>query len=246
MSPWHKVGAIKKPPKNHFPPILSMALKELTTKWMQALDAFDKKDYNTSLKCFNRFADLSKIHFNIAMIQQKIGNTAMAIDHFDKAIELDSYFSLAYFQRGVVFYYLDEIELALDSFKDAHSLLRKNSHINYTQLGLEYSLYESYCLFNVSMCLLLFGDDKGLKVLQKAQKRIVEGVESKNIKKALKIGMLAPEKIAIYELSPNLLFRPPKDNILNEKKVNHLGESKLIAASSRDNFQGFSGRQIKV
>ena len=222
-----------------------MALKELTTNWIQALEHFDRKEYQLSLKRFKQLPNLSKIHFNLGMISQKLGISSACIEHFDKAIELDSYFSLAYFQRGVVFYYLDEIELALDSFKDAYSLLRKNSHINYSQLGLDYQLYESYCLFNISMCLLLFGDQKGLKVLDKAKNRIVDGVDTKNIKKALKIGVLAPEKIGIYEVDQNSLFRPPKDNILNEKKVNHLGESKLIAASSRDHFQGFSGRQLK-
>ena len=222
-----------------------MALKELTTKWILALDAFDNSNTLLSIQHFQSINDLSKIQFNLGVLYEAQNDPANAIAHFDKAIQLDSYFSLAYFERGVVFYYIDEIELALDSFKDAYKLLRKNAFIDYRQLGLDYILYEAHCLFNISMCLLLFGDQKGMKLLQKANSRICDGANPKPIKKAMKAGVAAPEKIPIYEVG-KLLFKPPKENILNEKKVNHLGESKLIASSSTDNFQGFSGRQLKV
>lgn len=124
---------------------LAMSLKQELQVWSNALQAFDAQDYGTALARFevrrprsfphldlplgsrlNRcslapqdIADTSKILFNIALIHATVGQHDQAVAAFDRAIALDSYFAVAYFQSGVSQFLLGRYEAARRDFDDA-------------------------------------------------------------------------------------------------------------------------------
>lgn len=61
----------------------------------------------------------SKISFNIGLIYATRGEHQRAIDSFEKAIELDPYLAVAYFQAGVSQFLLGRHEIARRDFDDA-------------------------------------------------------------------------------------------------------------------------------
>jgi hypothetical protein len=224
-----------------------MALKEQLIRWKAASDSFDSGDYELSITQFQSFADTSKLYFNIGQIGMKLKDSYCALDAFDRAIELDNWLAIAYFQRGVVFYYGEDIEAALDNFQTCYEKLRGNSYINYTQLGLNYKLHESYVIFNIALCFLLLGEEsRANKYFNEARNSATESdVDTRNIDDAIRLGNEAVEVLP-YEIPDSLLFRPQEDVLKNAGKIDYLGKSKIVAgANATDRFNGFSGRQVK-
>ncbi|KAJ2106760.1 hypothetical protein GGF48_006102, partial [Coemansia sp. RSA 921] len=103
-----------------------MALKAELEQWHQAVEFFDEHDYDASLEMFRSIADSAKIHFNIGLILGRKGNHAGAMEAYNKALELDQYLVVAYFQRGVAHMVLNENANALDDFNSALKYLRDN------------------------------------------------------------------------------------------------------------------------
>jgi len=225
-------------------------LKEQLVKWTNALELFDKKDYDRALDAFSEFAEMSKIHFNCGMVHMNRNDLEGGIESFTRALECDSYFALAFFQRGVLFYNLNEFENALYDWEDCLERLRGNTHIDYTQLGVEYALQECYVLMNIGLAQMQLGDyNTGLRYFDQAlaaARNATIDPDTSNINEALRKGETAVDLVNPYELSLKLVFRPQDDNVKNSKKVDYLGKSKVVAAADqKDNFAGFSGHLQK-
>ena len=77
----------------------------------------------------------SKIYFNIGLIYATRGEHQRAIDSFEKAIELDSYLTVAYFQMGVSQFVLGRFEVARRDFDDAW-LVRRGGRPGQTRKNL--------------------------------------------------------------------------------------------------------------
>lgn len=71
---------------------------------------------------------------------------------YQRAVKLDQYLAIAYFQEGVSNFLLGDFEEALANFNDALLYLRGNTSIDYEQLGLKFRLFSCEVLFNRALC----------------------------------------------------------------------------------------------
>lgn len=102
------------------------------------------------------------------------------VDCYQRAIRLDQYLAVAYFQQGVSNFLLGDFEEALANFNDTLLYLRGNNMIDYAQLGLLFKLYSCEVLFNRGLCYIyLQQKDAGLQDLSYAVKEKV--VEDHNV-----------------------------------------------------------------
>ena len=90
---------------------------------------------------------------------------------YQRAIKLDQYLAVAYFQQGVSNFLVGDFEEALANFNDTLLYLRGNTYIDYEQLGLKFKLYSCEVLFNRGLCYMyLQQEDAGLQDFSFAQK----------------------------------------------------------------------------
>ncbi|RUS12578.1 NADPH oxidase regulator NoxR, partial [Endogone sp. FLAS-F59071] len=148
-------------------------------QWNSGCIAFDHQDFETALNVFISLADNAKMHFNVGLVFATLDDNPRAIQAYTKAVRLDTYFAVAYFQRGVAHFMLGEYEAAWADFDETYNVsfrglgvkLRGNNIINYSQLGLNFRLYACEVLFNRGICHLYIGRiDAGLTDLYHAQK----------------------------------------------------------------------------
>lgn len=105
---------------------------------------------------------------------------SVQVECYQRAIRLDQYLAVAYFQQGVSNFLLGDFEEALANFNDTLLYLRGNTMIDYAQLGLLFKLYSCEVLFNRGLCYIyLQQKDAGLQDLQYALKEKV--VEDHNV-----------------------------------------------------------------
>lgn len=71
---------------------------------------------------------------------------------YQRAVRLDQYLAVAYFQQGVSNFLVGDFEEALANFNDTLLYLRGNNMIDYAQLGLMFKLYSCEVLFNRGLC----------------------------------------------------------------------------------------------
>lgn len=71
---------------------------------------------------------------------------------YQRAVSLDQYLAIAYFQQGVSNFLLGDFEEALANFNDTLLYLRGNTSIDYEQLGLKFRLFSCEVLFNRGLC----------------------------------------------------------------------------------------------
>lgn len=99
---------------------------------------------------------------------------------YQRAVRLDQYLAVSYFQQGVSNFLLGDFEEALANFNDTLLYLRGNTMIDYAQLGLLFKLYSCEVLFNRGLCYIyLQQKDAGMQDLSYAVKEKV--VEDHNV-----------------------------------------------------------------
>ncbi|CAO3643240.1 unnamed protein product [Mucor hiemalis] len=187
-----------------------MAFKFELEQWQAACTAFDNRDYDLALKTFVGIADNAKMHFNIGLLFATVEDHDHALGAYTKAISLDPYFAVAYFQRGVSQFIKNNMEAAKADFDQAYLKLRGNQIINYQQLGLSFRLYSCEVLFNRGICQLYLGMmDAGLTDLYHAQKaKMTE--EHDVIEQAVKD---RGKGYSVFSIPPLVLFRPPENRL---------------------------------
>ena len=157
-----------------------MSLKQEIETWVAALAAYDNNEFDNSLKCFESISDTSKILFNLGVIHATLGEHRNAVDCYQRAVQLDQYLAVAYFQQGVSNFLLGDFEEALANFNDTLLYLRGNRYIDYDQLGLKFKLYSCEVLFNRGLCYIyLQQKEAGLQDFSFAVKEKV--VEDHNV-----------------------------------------------------------------
>ncbi|KAI9312914.1 hypothetical protein BX666DRAFT_1983224 [Dichotomocladium elegans] len=193
-----------------------MALKLELEQWQYACETFDNKDYNGALQLFIRTADNAKMHFNIGLIYATMENHEKAITAYGNAIRMDPYFAVAYFQMGVSYFVMNDMEAATQAFDQAYQKLRSNQSINYTQLGLAFRLYSCEVLFNRGICQLYLGKiDAGLTDLYHAQKaKMTE--EHEIIDQAVRE---RGKGYSVYSIPTGIIYRPPENRLRQMRGV---------------------------
>ncbi|KAL7313307.1 hypothetical protein PS15m_007067 [Mucor circinelloides] len=187
-----------------------MSLKYELEQWQAACAAFDERDFDKSIKAFIGIADSAKMHFNIGLIFATVEDHDHALGAYSKALLLDPYFAVAYFQRGVSYFIKNDMENARKDFDQAYQKLRGNQIINYQQLGLSFRLYSCEVLFNRGICQLYLGKmDAGLTDLYHAQKsKMTE--EHDVIDQAVKD---RGKGYSVFSIPPFVIFRPPENRL---------------------------------
>ena len=71
---------------------------------------------------------------------------------YQRAVRLDNFLAVAYFQQGVSNFLVGDFEEALANFNDTLLYLRGNTFIDYDQLGLKFKLFSCEVLFNRGLC----------------------------------------------------------------------------------------------
>ncbi|KAI9218957.1 hypothetical protein BC828DRAFT_387239 [Blastocladiella britannica] len=221
-----------------------MSLKQELVQWNEAAKAYEAGDYEGAIDLFEPIADSSKIHFNLGMIFQSLGQHEEAILAFNDSVTCDMYLSVAYFQMGVSLYILQDFEQALTAFDNAFLYFRGTFAIDYTQLGLEYKLYSCEVQYNRALTFFQLDDEQAA----------MQDLAMANKGKAIPEHEVINEAIQyrgdgcqLFQVPANLIYKPAKHKIENAKKVDYLGRSKVVATTdASDNFIEFKGaRGIK-
>jgi len=94
---------------------------------------------------------------------------------YQRALQLDQYLAIAYFQQGVSNFLMGNFQDALVNFNDTLLYLRGNKSIDYEQLGLKFKLYSCEALFNRGLCYVNLQDiSAGLQDLTYAAREKVK------------------------------------------------------------------------
>ncbi|KAL7784109.1 hypothetical protein V8C37DRAFT_396327 [Trichoderma ceciliae] len=179
----------------------------------------------------------------MGVIHATLGEHEKAVECYQRAIRLDQYLAVAYFQQGVSNFLLGDFEEALANFNDTLLYLRGNGVIDYAQLGLLFKLYSCEVLFNRGLCYIyLQQKDAGMQDLSYAVKEKV--VEDHNvIDEAIRE---EAEGYTVFSIPVGVVYRPNEAKVRNLKTKDYLGKARLVAASDRSNaFTGFAGSEIK-
>ncbi|RKF58411.1 putative nadph oxidase regulator [Erysiphe neolycopersici] len=219
-----------------------MSLKQEIQTWVEALTFYDKNQFEEAYNTFNSIMDTSKILFNCGVIQATLGEHEKAVELFQKAVSLDQYLAVAYFQQGVSNFLLGDFEEAMANFNDTLLYLRGNNMIDYSQLGLNFKLYSCEALFNRGLCYMYLGEkEAGLQDFSFAVKE--KAVEDHNvIDDAI---AEEAEGYTVFSIPVGVIYRPNQSKVKNLKTKDYLGKARLIAASDRaDAFTGFTGSEM--
>ncbi|KAI0392306.1 hypothetical protein F5Y17DRAFT_467614 [Xylariaceae sp. FL0594] len=220
-----------------------MSLKQEIETWVSALSRYDNSEFEEAIKEFETIADTSKILFNLGVICATLGQHERAVEYYQRAVRLDMYLAVAYFQQGVSNFILGDFEEAKANFNDTLLYLRGNTMIDYAQLGLHFKLYSCEVLFNRGLCFIYQNRmEEGMADLEFAAKEKV--IDEHNV-----IDDAIREEAVdymVFSIPIGVIYRPNEAKVRNLKTKDYLGKARLVAASDRANaFTGFAGSEIK-
>jgi tetratricopeptide (TPR) repeat protein len=108
-------------------------------------------------------------------MRRTLTGDASQVECYQRAVALDGYLAIAYFQQGVSNFLLGDFEEALANFNDTLRYLRGNTLIDYDQLGLKFQLYSCEALFNRGLCYIyLQQTETGLSDLEYAAREKIK------------------------------------------------------------------------
>jgi tetratricopeptide (TPR) repeat protein len=216
-----------------------MSLKAELQTWAAALKAYDEEDFQQSLELFSGIADSSKILANMGLIYATLGEHETAVEQFIAATQLDKYLAVAYFQCGVSNFLLGRYERSSSDFESALLYLRGNESINYTQLGLAFTLFSAEVLFNKGLSLIYLGQtQEGMTELEDASRQ-QSTEEHSVIDEAIRD---RGEGYTVFSIPVGVLYRPSENKLRNAKTRDFLGKAKLVATENpNEAYTAFTG-----
>ncbi|KAH9988051.1 hypothetical protein BJV77DRAFT_1061500 [Russula vinacea] len=219
-----------------------MSLKAELEAWAAALKAYDEEDFQQSLDIFSSIADSSKILTNMGLIYATLGEHETAVEQFIAATQLDKYLAVAYFQCGVSNFLLGRYDRSSSDFESALLYLRGNESINYTQLGLAFTLFSAEVLFNKGEPLSLFDylgqTQEGMTELEDASRQ-QSTEEHSVIDEAIRD---RGEGYTVFSIPVGVLYRPSENKLRNAKTRDFLGKAKLVATENpNEAYTAFTG-----
>ncbi|KAI4211656.1 MAG: hypothetical protein LQ351_005559 [Letrouitia transgressa] len=221
-----------------------MSLKQEIETWVTALGHYDNNEFEAALKVFDGISDTSKILFNCGVIHATLGEHDKAVECYQRAVKLDSYLAVAYFQQGVSNFLVGDFEEALANFNDTLLYLRGNTYINYEQLGLKFKLCSCEVLFNRGLCYVYLQQTQaGLKDMAYAAKEKVipdHDVIDEAIRERA-------EGYTVFSIPVGVVYRPNSAKVKNLRTRDYLGKARLIATANQGNTStGFAGSEAKA
>ncbi|KAJ5963686.1 Tetratricopeptide-like helical [Penicillium vulpinum] len=223
--------------------MLTFLLKKEIETWVQALDAYDNQEFEESLRCFDQIADTSKILFNCGVIYATLGEHQKAVECYQRAVGLDRYLAIAYFQQGVSNFLLGDFEEALANFNDTLLYLRGNTSIDYEQLGLLFRLFSCEVLFNRGLCYIYLRQmNPGIQDLEYAAKEKVTS-DHDVIDDAIRENA---DGYTVFSIPVGVLYRPNAAKVKNLKTKDYLGKARLVAASDRNQSSDHQWNPIAI
>ncbi|TKA71226.1 hypothetical protein B0A49_04169 [Cryomyces minteri] len=216
-----------------------MSLKQEIETWVAALAHYDNNEFEESLQAFDVISDTSKILFNCGVIRATLGEHERAVECYQRAVALDQYLAIAYFQQGVSNFLMGDFEEALANFNDTLLYLRGNNNIDYDQLGLKFKLYSCEVLFNRGLCYLYLQQrDTGMVDLSYAAKEKATP-DHDVIDEAIRE---QAEGYTVFSIPVGVVYRPNEAKVKNLRTRDYLGKARLVAAADRGNTStGFAG-----
>ncbi|KAJ5994124.1 hypothetical protein N7451_009848 [Penicillium sp. IBT 35674x] len=220
-----------------------MSLKQEIETWVTALDCYDHQEFEEAIRLFNEIADTSKILFNLGVIHATLGEHEKAVECYQRAVGLDRYLAIAYFQQGVSNFLLGDFEEALANFNDTLLYLRGNTSIDYEQLGLRFRLYSCEVLFNRGLCYIYLQQvEPGMKDMQfAAREKVTEDHDV--IEDAIRENA---EGYTVFSIPVGTIYRPNAAKVKNLKSKDYLGKSRLVAQSDRRQGAEHNWRPIVI
>ena len=220
-----------------------MSLKQEIETWVAALAAYDHNEFDNALRCFEQIADTSKILFNTGVIHATLGEHGQAVDCYQRAVQLDQYLAVAYFQQGVSNFLMGDFEEALANFNDTLLYLRGNNNIDYEQLGLKFKLYSCEVLFNRGLCYIyLQQKDAGLQdLIFAAREKVVPDHDV--IEEAIRE---QAEGYTVFSIPVGVVYRPNEAKVKNLKAKDYLGKARLVAAQDQQRSYADPRRQAAL
>ncbi|RHZ71312.1 hypothetical protein CDV55_108393 [Aspergillus turcosus] len=207
-----------------------MSLKQEIETWVLALEHYDNQEYEEAIRIFGHIADTSKIFFNCGVIYATLGEHEKAVQCYQRAVSLDQYLAIAYFQEGVSNFLLGDFEEALANFNDTLLYLRGNTSIDYEQLGLKFRLFSCEVLFNRGLCYIYLQQmGPGMQDLEYAVKEKVTP-DHDVIDDAIRE---RAEGYTVFSIPVGVVYRPNEAKVKNLKTKDYLGKARLIAAASQ-------------
>lgn len=108
------------------------------------------------------------------VVLSQVATDRSQVECYQRAVKLDKYLAVAYFQQGVSNFLVGDFEEALANFNDTLLYLRGNTFIDYDQLGLKFKLFSCEVLFNRGLCYIYLQQmDAGMADLEFAVKEKV-------------------------------------------------------------------------
>ncbi|KAI7371290.1 hypothetical protein KC354_g679 [Hortaea werneckii] len=210
--------------------VRAMSLKQEIETWVAALAAYDNNEFENALRCFEQIADTSKILFNAGVIHATLGEHAQAVECYQRAVQLDQYLAVAYFQQGVSNFLVGDFEEALANFNDTLLYLRGNNNIDYDQLGLKFKLYSCEVLFNRGLCFIYLQlRYAGMQdLIFAAREKVVPDHEV--IEEAIRE---QAEGYTVFSIPVGVVYRPNEAKVKNLKTKDYLGKARLVAAQNQ-------------
>lgn len=207
-----------------------MSLKQEIEMWVAALAAYDNNEFDNAIKCFEQIADTSKILFNCGVIHATLGEHTRAVECYQRAVQLDQYLAISYFQQGVSNFLMGDFEEALANFNDTLLYLRGNNNIDYEQLGLKFKLYSCEVLFNRGLCYIyLQQKDAGMQDLIFAtREKMVPDHDV--IDEAIRE---QAEGYTVFSIPVGVVYRPNEAKVKNLKTKDYLGKARLVATQDQ-------------
>jgi hypothetical protein len=172
-----------------------------------------------------------------------VANNARQVECYQRAVRLDQYLAVAYFQQGVSNFLVGDFEEALANFNDTLLYLRGNTYIDYEQLGLKFKLYSCEVLFNRGLCYIYLQQKQaGMGDLTYAAKEKVTP-DHDVIDEAIRE---EADGYTVFSIPVGVVYRPNSAKVKNLKSKDYLGKARLVASAERGNvYTGFAGAENK-
>uniref|UniRef100_A0A3P9KRY0 NADPH oxidase activator 1 n=1 Tax=Oryzias latipes TaxID=8090 RepID=A0A3P9KRY0_ORYLA len=209
-----------------------MLYAELLKLWDESVQAMDSRDWQGALEKLQQVQEpTSRILFNAATAHLALGHLDMALKCLDLTISKDEHLAVGFFQRAAVNMQLERLEDALSDCIWAQKHMRKNTVIDYKQLGLRFKLYSwQVCHPLTHSCLLIPNiTEAGARSLRPGE--VSEPLGSSVVGRLSAVDSALESDRAVLPtpltVPESLVFRPRKQEVEQLQKKDFLGKAKV-------------------